>query len=209
MNATPAREDLLGTVPRQDRSAATRKRLLDATVELLMEVGYNGLTTRQVALRAGVSSGAQQHHFPQKTTLVAAAVRHLIDAELELFAHDVDAMPRGRARVDPLLDWLFESYRRARFHVVVEIARAANEHPALHAVLDDEERVVRETIGALRGEIFGEDEAPADFGERVAMAYSVMRGLALLTVLGHPDHVLKRQWAFARPRLVALLSGED
>jgi AcrR family transcriptional regulator len=40
------------------RTEETRAALLDATIELLGEVGYAALTTREVAARAGVSRGA-------------------------------------------------------------------------------------------------------------------------------------------------------
>jgi AcrR family transcriptional regulator len=50
--------------PQQDRSRVTRKRLLEATVRCLAELGWSGTTVLVVAERAGVSRGAAQHHFP-------------------------------------------------------------------------------------------------------------------------------------------------
>src|SRR5690242_5936361 len=61
----------------EQRRAETRAKLLDAAIESLLEVGYAATTTRAVAQRAGVSSGAQTHHFPRRVDLVAAAVEHL------------------------------------------------------------------------------------------------------------------------------------
>lgn len=61
------------------RSAATRARLLDATIECLVEHGYTGTTTTAVAQRAGVSRGAQLHHYGTREQLVAAAVGHLAE----------------------------------------------------------------------------------------------------------------------------------
>ena len=63
----------------QDRSRATQRRLLDATVDCLVEVGWAGTTTTLVAERAGVSRGAQLHHYPTKAALVVAAVEHLVE----------------------------------------------------------------------------------------------------------------------------------
>src|SRR4029450_5698931 len=48
----------------EERSAATRARLLDATLECLAELGYARTTTTEIAERGGVSRGAQLHHFP-------------------------------------------------------------------------------------------------------------------------------------------------
>ena len=61
-------------MPQQERSRATQARLLEATVECLVERGWSGTTTTVVAAMAGVSRGAQLHHYPTKASLVMAAV---------------------------------------------------------------------------------------------------------------------------------------
>src|SRR3954468_6954146 len=96
--------------PKQARGHATRRRLLDAAVEELIEHGYLGLTTPGVARRAGVSRGAQQNYFPLKTTLVAEAVRHLALRQRDELHERVAEVPGGRARVQTGLDILFEQY---------------------------------------------------------------------------------------------------
>ncbi len=65
-----------------ERSAETRKRLLDATVDCLFERGYAGTTTAEIASRAGFSKGAQLHHFPTKEKLVISALEYLFELRL-------------------------------------------------------------------------------------------------------------------------------
>jgi AcrR family transcriptional regulator len=65
--------------PQQDRSRATRQRLLEAAIECLAEVGWAGSTVAVVAERAGVSRGAAQHHFPTREDLFAAAVDYVTE----------------------------------------------------------------------------------------------------------------------------------
>ena len=60
-----------------------RQRLLEATVECLVEHGWSGTSTTLVSQRAGVSRGAQLHHFPTKNDLVVAAVEHLSEVRGE------------------------------------------------------------------------------------------------------------------------------
>jgi AcrR family transcriptional regulator len=60
-----------------ERSGETRRRILDAAVQLLGERGYAGLRTADVAEAAGISKGAQTHHFPSKDELVVAVVEHV------------------------------------------------------------------------------------------------------------------------------------
>ena len=64
--------------PQQERSRVTQQRLLDATIDCLIKHGWSGTTTTIVAETAGVSRGAQLHHYPTKTALVLAAVDHLM-----------------------------------------------------------------------------------------------------------------------------------
>ncbi|MEO3841076.1 TetR/AcrR family transcriptional regulator [Streptomyces sp. CNZ287] len=66
-----------GRGPQQDRSRATRQRLLEAAVACLAELGWGGSTVSVVAERAGVSRGAAQHHFPTREDLFTAAVEHV------------------------------------------------------------------------------------------------------------------------------------
>jgi AcrR family transcriptional regulator len=61
----------------EQRSAQMRARLLDATIECLVKYGYAGTTTPRVAEMAGVTRGAQVHHFGSKNELVLAALKHL------------------------------------------------------------------------------------------------------------------------------------
>src|SRR5688500_10302073 len=99
-----------GTEPKQARAHETRRKLLGAAVEDLVEDGYAALSTSSVARRAGVSRGAQQNYFPHKQTLVMEAVRHLARMQRDDLKDRVDAVPGGRARVQTGLDVLFEAY---------------------------------------------------------------------------------------------------
>ncbi|MBB1473310.1 MULTISPECIES: TetR/AcrR family transcriptional regulator [unclassified Luteimonas] len=57
------------------RRDETRSRILVAAVNELTSKGYAGFRVNEVAIAAGVSKGAQTHHFPTKQSLVIAAVR--------------------------------------------------------------------------------------------------------------------------------------
>ena len=69
--------------PQNVRTARTRAALLDATVSCLVEEGYQGTTGVAVARRAGLSRGAQLHHFGTRDELVVAAVEHLSRKRLD------------------------------------------------------------------------------------------------------------------------------
>src|SRR6478609_7641688 len=98
--ATPAR------VSQEERSRAMRQRLLDATVECLVERGFAGTSTTLVSERAGVSRGAQLHHFPTKNDLVLAAVEHLSEQRAAELQRASDRLPRGAQRTRAILEML-------------------------------------------------------------------------------------------------------
>ena len=81
------------------RTRETRTRILDAAVEVLRKKGYAHFRTADVAKAAGVSRGAQLHHFKTKEKLVYATLEHVF--------HNVLATSQVRARTlrrgeDPL-----------------------------------------------------------------------------------------------------------
>src|SRR5690348_18413613 len=97
----------------QQRRDETRRALLDAAVESLIEVGFARTTTLEVQRRADVSRGALLHHFPSKTELLVAAIDHLAEMrarELKVLAGQLPAESTRSARTDAVLDLLWQCF---------------------------------------------------------------------------------------------------
>src|SRR5262245_18584932 len=139
--------------PQQDRSRATRQRLLEAAIECLAEVGWAGSTVTVVAERAGVSRGAAQHHFPTREDLFTAAVEYVAEqrsgALRALPAQDRAAVVAG------LVDLFTGPLFRASLHLWVA---ASNEQQLSERVRELETRVGRETH-RMAVELLGADES--------------------------------------------------
>jgi len=65
--------------PVQARSAASVEAILKATIQVLLKVGKERLTTTRVAARAGVSVGTLYQYFPNKSALLRAALQRHMD----------------------------------------------------------------------------------------------------------------------------------
>ena len=65
--------------PVQARSSASVEAILDATIQVLLGVGKERLTTTRVATRAGVSVGTLYQYFPNKSALLRAALRRHLE----------------------------------------------------------------------------------------------------------------------------------
>lgn len=118
-----------------ERSAATRERLLDAALETLVERGYAGTTTVEVAQRAGLSRGAHLHHFHTKSELLAHAIAHLFERRIEEFRRAVAAFPAGTDVVSASLDLLWSMFSDPTAYAMLELAVAARSDPELRETL--------------------------------------------------------------------------
>jgi AcrR family transcriptional regulator len=116
-----------------ERRAATRTQLLDATIACLHDLGYAGTTTTEIAERAGVSRGAQLHHFPKKSELVIAAVEHLFARRHQEFVRAMERLPAGAPRADAAIDLLWSIFSGPAFYAWLELTVAARTDPELRA----------------------------------------------------------------------------
>jgi AcrR family transcriptional regulator len=82
--------------PVQARSASTVAALLEASIQVLLAVGYRKFTTTRVAARAGVSVGSLYQYFPNRQALISAVIeRHMDDmfATIERRARELHGRP--------------------------------------------------------------------------------------------------------------------
>ena len=105
----------------EERSAATVAKLLDATIDSLMEVGYEHTTSRSVAERAGVSRGAQSHHFPRRVDLIVSAVERMGELLQARAIEELDAVPLGRGHLRAMIDTLWSHYTSPVFPQVAKL----------------------------------------------------------------------------------------
>ena len=179
-----------------------RARLLEAAVECLVEHGFAGTSTTMVSERAGVSRGAQLHHFPTKNALVVAAVEHLTDVRGRELARAARSLPAdggtGAGRTRAVLAMLGDHFTSPVFTAALELWVAARTDPALlEAVEPLEQRIGRE-IHRLTTELLGADEARPGVRELIQATLDLARGLGLADTLGDDarrrDRILD-QWS--------------
>src|SRR5689334_22411522 len=113
-----------------ERSAGTQARLLDATIECLVERGWAGTSTTEIVRRAGVSRGAQVHHYPTKEDLVLAAVEHLVDRRTREFQTTFAGLPADARTPAAAMRVLFDQCFRSTYEPWLELAVAARSDPA-------------------------------------------------------------------------------
>lgn len=158
------------------RTAGTQTKLLDAAIDCLVEKGFAQTSTQEIARRAGVSRGAQLHHFPTKESLVTAAVGHLVDKRL---AEILEANSDGTRGVE----LLSEAFSGPLFFAALELWVAARTDPILHEAMVPLERKVADAIAGGAAEIMGKTMSP----ESIELSVELARGLAVSSIFRTPD----------------------
>ena len=183
MPAAPARRRT-----QEERSAATQARLLDAAVECLVELGYGATTTTVVAERAGVSRGAQLHHFATRADLVGAAVQHVFAGLTEDYREGFARVAASRDRVRGAIELLWSIYLQPRHLAALDLYLAARTDAELRAVLAPISIRHRENVLALARAYFPEAAATQPRFEAVIdLVLETMLGMVLTRSL-HGEH---------------------
>jgi AcrR family transcriptional regulator len=174
-----------------DRSAATRARLLDATIGALVELGWAGTTTTVVAERAGVSRGAQLHHYPTRADLVLAAVDHLGTRRAEEVRREAAALPSGRDRTYRVLELLADFSTGPLYMAALEVWVAARTDEVLRTALVPVEARLGRELHRVTVELLGADESRPGVREIVQATLDLVRGLGVANLL--TDDSARRQ----------------
>jgi AcrR family transcriptional regulator len=109
-----------------ERTQGTRTRILDAAVEVLRRKGYAHFRTADVAKAAGVSRGAQLHHFATKEKLVYATMEHVFHNVLETSQVRARALKRGEDTLERIVADAREFFFSTPFFISLDIATSIN-----------------------------------------------------------------------------------
>lgn len=192
--------------PQAERSAVMRRRLLDATVAALHELGYRRTTTREVQQRAGVSRGALLHHFGSRSELIVAAMEHLAEQRVgEVGRLAASPPPTSSGRRQWAIEVLWSTFDGPLFTASLELWLAARTDDELLAALAPRERALGRVIREVARDLFGPKLSAAEnFDENLEIMLDAMRGAAARGVLrtAATDRRLLASWC-------GLMSGES
>lgn len=179
----------------EQRSADTRQRILEATIALLVEVGYARTSTWAVCERAGVSRGALLHHFPTRISLFVTAVSYLASIPLDQL-DTMLAKATPEEGVGVFMDWLWSTLEGDLFSVGLELIAAARTEPELKDVLRTGGDIIQKRLaGAVHG-IVKACDAPkgGELEALLLMAIPAVRGIGLDLAIGGDRSKHARAW---------------
>ncbi len=113
-----------------------RRRLLDATEEIMLEDGYAAVSSRSVAARVGINAPLVHYYFPTLDDLFIAVLERRAGPAVDRLAEALDSD-------QPLLTWWRLASDRRGAALFVELMAAANHRPPLKAEVGEVARRVR------------------------------------------------------------------
>ena len=137
----------------QQRRADTIARLLDASIETIVEMGYARASAAIIARRAGLSVGALFRHYPTMGDFMAATGHEVLRRQLDLFGKSVAEIPADRPALEDVLRILRDVTGNDTNAVLYELMVAARTdeklRATLHDVLTEYSAKIFETAGAV------------------------------------------------------------
>lgn len=161
------------------RRAATRLRLLDATIDCLTHLGYAGTTTTEVCQRAGVSQGALFKHFPTKAALVSDAAAHLFAQLVDEYHRSFASLADQSDKLGAAIDLLWRIFEQPRLHAAFELYLAARTDPELAATMRPVSAAHRDNLQREARQLFPEAFHHPRFQAFLGIVIETMQGAAL------------------------------
>lgn len=191
--------------PVQRRSAERLARILDACAGLLDEVGYDGLSTRAVAERAGVPIGSVYRFFTGKRQMADALARRNLERFTERVTERLAAAgDRGwRHAMDVVLDTYLDMKRTAPGFSLVEFG---NQIPVGARRAEPNHRVADRLAALLSGYLGrpADDDLRRTFLVAVETADTLV-GLAFRTAPEGDEKIIAELRALLRAYLARVL----
>jgi AcrR family transcriptional regulator len=166
-----------------ERSAETREKILNVTIDLLYRKGLRDTSTVDIARAAGVSRGALLHHYPTKEELLKEALRFLLRKEIDSIRGMANDIDRGTLDTEGFFDALWEKFSGPLFMVTLEYVTASRTDPAIKSALQPVAYEFNVSLDEIWELFFTESSVPP--GERrkaLTATLCFMRGMGTQTV---------------------------
>jgi AcrR family transcriptional regulator len=117
------------------KSSLTRDRIIIATLECIIEFGYERTTMARIADMAKVSQGSMQYHFPAKIDVIKAAINYLHVKRLTDHQRDLEDIPKGVEPMAHAIEIYWRRLNEGHFVAYQDLVVAARKDPELASVL--------------------------------------------------------------------------
>ncbi|RBW51211.1 TetR/AcrR family transcriptional regulator [Marinobacter sp. F3R11] len=188
---TPGRKSIK---PQQERSTATREKLIKAAIKVLAKHGYADFTTSAVADQAKVSRGALQYHFETRDDILIAA-RNSVGADLDLKWSNEELLELSiPERIRLVVGHYWKVISSPRYIAAIEVRLYERFNPVMHKTLVSKMNWHTEQRNNTWALIFSDSGLPREqlISYRL-FVLDTLRGLALRRIEQGPKHDVSPQ----------------
>ena len=166
-----------------ERSEETRTRILKAAANLIRTRGYARFRTAEVAEEAGLSRGAQLHHFPTKDSLVVATLEYVFEQAQALSRRRASAVNKPRDLIEAVIEDAREFFFSEHFMVAIDIVLSTSTDQSVRKQILDISRKARRPVETAWTGALAASGVPGPLAsDIVALTLSLVRGMALRTL---------------------------
>lgn len=176
-----------------ERSQETQERITAAAIEILRRNGYAGFRVADVAEEAGVSRGAQTHHFSSKRDLVLAVVEALFSGAAEASRQRIAHIrPEDDVIASMIVD-ASEFFLGPDFALGLDLLASAERDPDLR---DGVRKIAKDTRSLVEdmwiGLLLSRGLARDDAEDVLWLVFSAIRGLSVRMLWQYDENRFER-----------------
>lgn len=192
------------------KSASTRKLIVEAALECLIKHGYSQTTTPKIAEVAGLSRGAMMHHFSNRLTVIQAAIEYLHSKRLRAFRRAVSSLPEDKPHLHDALVAYWRQVTHPLFVAFHELSVASRTDAELEKILRPAKDAFYREWYRLAVDLFPEWQSDKkSFDLALSLVQTTLEGMALSRLSSTVDEAAEaRLIAYLEECLRALMPAE-
>jgi len=165
---------------RDPRSEIMRDKLLSATLDVILSEGWTGTSTPKICKEAGVSRGAQTHHFPKKSELMMASLQRVATDHESAIADKVSQISSKDRSLKAVLRAIWESCQDDRFmqpSLEAMVASRTDQELCDHVAPRDKQAI--RSMRSLACEVVDTSLNEEQIGDIIELSIYLFRGIAV------------------------------
>lgn len=121
---------------RYKKSIASRSRIIQAAIDVLVQEGYHSFSLRKVAVSAEVSIGNLQHHYSSKEILIGEMLDYVISGYLEEFENLIEETESPKEQLRNIIERVVEDLKTKETTIFFpELWSLANHEPDVERLM--------------------------------------------------------------------------
>lgn len=162
------------------KSASTRKLIVEAALTCITKYGYAKTTTPIIANEAGLSRGAMMHHFSNRLTVIQAAIEYLHEKRLRAFRRAISTLPKHTPQLHDGLKAYWKHVTHPLYVAFHELAVASRTDKDLAKILRPAQKAFYDEWYRLAADLFPDWKSdPKSLQLAMDLVNTTLEGMAI------------------------------